>query len=289
MHRTEGPDHTGNLYKETNPATVINAHAMNALQEEVARAVVESGQTLVATGALDAAAGWVQLREAIRRLPLMQPVDVTIALAVGATNLTPALGQNFIAIDRLGGGVSTIVNFPNNVAYLGRIITILNTASAQIQIKDRRGFLSVMAHHAVEMFYCFIDDDGVNYNWAPMSGEYSGFITTTYEVSDVAASIGPIELMYRKKGYKIDLHLAYYGLGSAFGATNVLTVPLPPFLHGQGNSKPLVTIDDLIAQKPILTYTSFPSGDLAIQGLINNDLELQQQWISYFADNELTA
>lgn len=66
MHRTQGPDDTAGIYKETPPATVINANAMNALQEEIARTIEGAGLTVAASGAADAIAGWHQLEEAIR-------------------------------------------------------------------------------------------------------------------------------------------------------------------------------------------------------------------------------
>ncbi len=299
MHRTEGPDFVtvgGNRrFGEVLPATVIDKDIMNAVQEELALAVENSGQTLRTTGALDESGAWGQLTEAIKRLPLVQPEDVTVTLVTGViTSLAPTLAQNFLRIERAGGIASPGFNvvFPNDVAYNGRIITIRNSASRIIQIKDRRGCLSMMAHHAVEQFYCFLDDDAANYNWAPMSGVYSGTYDTTVDYTDPVSSTN-VTVFYQKRGCKIDLYLPFIGLSIDGGPTNVVTIALPPFLHGQNNSRPKIILSDGTST-PVWTSGSFPSGgpsggDLLIGGIVSTAHELEAQWVSYLADNELVA
>lgn len=299
MHRTEGPDYATVLgkrrYTDVNPATVISKDAANAIQEELCLAVEDSGQTLRTTGALDESGAWGQLTEAIKRLPLVQPVDATLTAVSGAaTNMTPALGINFIKLERSGGVASPGEEFvfPNNVAYNGRIITIFNSASMFAQIKDRRGCLTLLAHHACEQFYCFLDDDGVNYNWAPMSGEYSGSTVTTADYTDPVSSTA-VTIYYKKKGLKCDIYLPFLGLTIDGGPTNVTTIALPPFLHGQNNSRPKIILSDGTST-PVWTTGSFPSGgpgggDLAIGGILSTSHELEAQWVSYMADNELVA
>ncbi len=93
MHRTEGPDDFGGIYKDTAPATVINHQAMNALQEEIAGAVEWSGQTLAASGSDDATAGWRQLRNAIGELDSSDTLK-TISLRLQSGNVVDAVDFN---------------------------------------------------------------------------------------------------------------------------------------------------------------------------------------------------
>jgi len=297
MHRTEGPDYATvggkRRYKDTHPATIISKDQANALQEEIAGAVELSGQTLRTTGALDEAGAWGQLSEAIKRLPWVQSVETTVTLVTGvATALAPTLAQNFIRIERSGGitvpGLDVVL--PNNVAYLGRIITIRNSASAVISIKDRRGYISLMANLAVEQFYCFTDDAGAHYDWAPMSGEYSGIFSATIDLSDVAASLAARDFYYRKKGYHVHLFFPGFDFSEtgAVNAGNLVTVNLPTWLHA-GNYQ----------YAPYCLYPSAPpdtlgvaligSAKLILRDVVNGNIGVPGQVISYFSNNELTG
>lgn len=71
MHRTDGANNVAGLFKDSpTPGTTVEHFWLNAMQEEVANAVVKSRQTLFASGALDAAASppYQQLIKTITRL-----------------------------------------------------------------------------------------------------------------------------------------------------------------------------------------------------------------------------
>jgi hypothetical protein len=143
MHELEAPDFvtdTGkNYFKDTDPATVLNAGAANAMFHELRNAVVASGQTLAASAAADRTAGYVQLIEAIKRIPWIK-ASVSFTVSSDPIALSPAVGDSPKIISLAQGGSDYpggIIVLSDDAAHLGKILFIINnSSSAKVIAKD---------------------------------------------------------------------------------------------------------------------------------------------------------
>lgn len=292
MHRTESPDNVANKYDETFPGTIIGGPAMNALQEEVAGAVEDSGQT-IRTQATDLVALYKgQLTEAIKTLPFQNPEDVTITLTSGvATALTPTKVQAFLRVERPGGGLSTPgeeLSLPNDVAYLGRLVTIRNGTNVFIQIKDRRGHISLIGSQTAEQFYCFTDD-GANYDWSPLSGIYSGKFSASYRLDDPATTLTAQDFYWTKKGYFCTIALPAYDASSigTVNPGNISRLTLPAHLVGFNANRANMSVQDLATGVDFMVIASVTATELAIPGMVDSDNGFNQQVIQYMGGSVL--
>lgn len=108
MHRTEGENHSSNLFTDGPPGTTVEENWLNTMQEEIANAVESSGQTLksAASDTRD------QLWEAISPSPKTFTIgDTTPSVEGGKTFLTDT------------GGL-TITDFDDG--YAGQRITVIS-------------------------------------------------------------------------------------------------------------------------------------------------------------------
>jgi hypothetical protein len=109
MHKTEGENNLSNLFTDGPPGTTVEENWLNAVQEEIANAIVDSGQVLktATTETRD------QLSEAI------QPSVATFT----AGDATPSIAGPYRVFKTDTGGL-TITDFDDGVA--GKEITVIS-------------------------------------------------------------------------------------------------------------------------------------------------------------------
>lgn len=122
MHRTEGPDYATvggkRRFKETPvPATIVDKDIMNAMQEEIALVIENSGLTLNTDGATDESAGWGQLDTAILRRGIANVVsfgaDPTGVADSSAAFIAAFAGSEFVYVPEGIFKISSTVTIPD--------------------------------------------------------------------------------------------------------------------------------------------------------------------------------
>jgi hypothetical protein len=226
MHYTEGPDFEDlgggvRRHKATPPETIISKNIMNATMMEIINTVLASGQALELTGAADQTAGWIQLREAVKRLAgrggqdasvfslpsILRGIDVGVfaVKTITADPFTITDLRGLTVIDQSGGPFADgLVLLEESAEYEGRTIYVMNGTGARIKVRSVTSTLTpiLLEDQSATTFV------NVNGFWYPTSNSAtSGSFTAVLAEygADVAVAAGTAK--WEKRGNFVDLTL----------------------------------------------------------------------------------
>jgi hypothetical protein len=252
MHKTDGANNVAGMFKDSpTPGTTVEHLWLNATQEEIVNSILKSGQTLFASGALDAAAAtpYVQLANAISRLGRSYGDIVQIQMN-GASSIATEFDREHLCYeltpDPGGDEPGTITNLPSNLSFNAHtyVLLVINGTPTYKKILATGGKYYFIAPEQAILFYGW--EHASSIIWCPLNSE-SGLIRGTEIIN-----------FTRSDGYNQDITCAYTirdGIVSLdipeihhnFGGDNVLiNMTVPSNLSSYGHEAfPVMVLSDI--------------------------------------------